>query len=139
LVIWALSTLPDGRIESSLLARFGQAIEPAGRLLGLDWRLLVALLASFIAKENSVATLGVLYGKAQSTSLAGSLAIAYPASTALAFLVVQMLFIPCVATLSAVRQETGSWRWTAFNLAFLLLVSLSAGTLVYWAARLAGL
>jgi len=52
---------------------------------------------------------------------------------------VQMLFVPCVATVAAVRQEMNSWRWTLLNLAFLLLVSLSAGTAIYWLARLGGL
>ena len=42
-----------------------------------------------------------------------------------------MLFIPCVATVAVVRQETNSWKWTLFNVVFLLLVSLGAGLLVY--------
>jgi ferrous iron transport protein B len=50
-----------------------------------------------------------------------------------------MLFIPCVATVAVVRQETGSWGWTFFNLGFLLLVSFLAGIGVFWLAGLAGL
>jgi ferrous iron transport protein B len=140
-VVWALSALPGGDIEDSFLAHIGRLFEPVGRLMGFDWRLTVALLASFIAKENSIATLGVLFGAgdAEAGGLAEMLASAFPASTALAFLAVQMLFIPCVATVAVVRQETDSWRWTLFSLGFLLVVSLTAGIAIYWLARLAGL
>lgn len=146
-VVWALSMLPGGEIEASFLAQIGHLLEPVGRLMGFDWRLTVALLTSFIAKENSIATLGVLFGSTGLTAggageeagLAKKLSATFPASTALAFLAVQMLFIPCVAVVGVIRQETGSWRWTLFNLGFLLVVSLAAGTAVYWIARVIGL
>ena len=143
-VVWILSALPGGEIETSFLAQIGHLLEPAGRMMGFDWRLMVALLTGFIAKENSIATLGVLFGSTGLTAgegagLAETLAAAFPAATALAFLVVQMLFIPCVATVAVVRQETGSWRWTFFNVGFLLLVSWAAGAGVFWLAHLVGL
>jgi ferrous iron transport protein B len=146
-VVWALSVLPGGSVETSYLAQVGRWLEPVGRLMGLDWRLIVALLTSFIAKENAIASLGVLFGSDSLTAggagegagLAEVLAATFPASTALAFLAVQMLFVPCVATVAVVKQETGSWRWTLFNLGFLLLVSLIAGAGVFWLAKLAGL
>jgi ferrous iron transport protein B len=138
-VVWALSMLPGGDVETSFLARIGHALEPVGRLMGFDWRLIVALLASFIAKENAVATLGVLMGTSEEAGIAETLAATFPAATGLAFLVVQMLFVPCVATVAVIRQETGSWRWTLFNLAFLLVVSWSAGVGAFWLARLVGL
>jgi ferrous iron transport protein B len=137
--VWALSVLPSGDIETSFLAQIGRWLEPVGSLMGFDWRLLVALLTSFIAKENSIATLGVLFGAGEETGLAQLLAGTFSIPTALAFLVVQMLFVPCVATVAAVKQETGSWGWTLFNLAFLLVVSWGAGVGVYWLARLGGL
>jgi ferrous iron transport protein B len=67
------------------------------------------------------------------------LADTFSIPTALAFLTVQMLFVPCVATVAVIRQETGSWRWTFFDLVFLLVVSLAAGTAVHWASQLAAL
>jgi len=139
LVVWALSMLPDGNVETSFLAGIGRLFEPIGQLMGFDWRLVVALLTGFIAKENSIATLGVLYGTSGEANLAATLNAVYPASAALAFLAVQMLFIPCVATVAVIRQETGSWRWTLFTLGFLLAVSLTIGILIYWTARGAGL
>lgn len=138
-VVWALSALPGGDIETSFLARIGRLLEPAGRLMGFDWKLMVALLTSFIAKENSIATLGVLFGTGEEMGLAGVLAATFSAPTGLAFLVVQMLFVPCVATVAVVRQESGTWRWTLFSLGFLLVVSWAAGTGIFWLATLAGM
>jgi ferrous iron transport protein B len=134
-VVWALSMLPNGEVETGFLSQMGRWLEPVGRLVGLDWRLMVALLTSFIAKENTIATLGVLFGSAEGGGLAKTLAATYSPATALAFLTVQMLFIPCLPTCAVVRQETNSWRWTFFNLGFLLVISLMMGALVYWLAN----
>ncbi|MFZ6029152.1 MAG: ferrous iron transport protein B [Chloroflexota bacterium] len=130
-IIWALSVLPNGDLQTSFLARLGSLLAPVGRLMGMDWQLTVALLTSFAAKENVVATLGVLFGAAEDAGLAGTLAAAYTPATALAFLTVTLLFIPCAATVAAIRQETGSWRWTLLNIALMLGVSLAAGIAVY--------
>jgi ferrous iron transport protein B len=138
-VVWALSVLPGGEVETSFLAAVGRWLEPVGRLMGFDWRLMVSLLTSFIAKENSIAALGVLFGTGEEAGLAELLAATFSAPTMLAFLVVQMLFVPCVATVAAIKQETVSWGWTFFNLAFLLVVSWAAGVGVYWLATLGGL
>jgi len=139
IIIWALSTLPSGDIENSLMATLGRLLEPIGRLMGLDWRMMVALLTSFIAKENAVATLSVLFGTGgNGASLATILRTTLTPAAALAFLVMQMLFIPCVATVGAIRQETMSWRWTIFSVVFLLLVSLTGGVLTYQIASLLG-
>jgi ferrous iron transport protein B len=102
--------------------------------------MMVALLTSFIAKENSVATLGILYGAGEEeATLAAILSAALTPAAALAFLIVQMLFIPCVATVAAIWQETRSARWMLFNLAFLLVVSFGTSIVVYQVAKLLGL
>lgn len=130
--VWFLSTLPAGDIQQSALAHIGRALEPVGSLMGLDWRMIVALLASFIAKENSLATLGIVYGaSATEASLSEILRQAVSAPAALAFLVVQMLFVPCAATVAAMRQETNSWLWTLAGVALLLLVSVACGIAAY--------
>ena len=99
--------------------------------------MMVVLLASFVAKENAIATMGILFGSGEDaagldTALAGALT---PAA-AMAFLVVQMLFIPCVATVAVIKQETRSWAWTAFDVGLLLVISLSAGIAVYYVMSL---
>jgi ferrous iron transport protein B len=139
IMIWALANIPTGEIETSILGSIGQALEPIGARLGLSWQLLVALLASFIAKENSIATLGILYGTGEDTAnLAATLSAAIAPAAALSFLVVQMLFIPCAATVGAIRQETRSWKWTLFSIGLLALVSFGAGLVVYQIASRIG-
>lgn len=140
-ITWALATLPGGTVENSWLATFGRQLEPAGAWLGLnDWRLIVALLSSFVAKENTIATLGVLYGTGTGGGgLGARMAGVLSPSAALAFLVVQMLFVPCVATVATIRHETGSWRWAAHSIVLLLAISLGAGIAVYQLAALAAL
>jgi ferrous iron transport protein B len=136
-VIWGLSTLPQGNIETSYLASVGKALAPLGAQMGLDWRMLVALLASFVAKENAIATMGILFGAGEdAVGLDATLAGVLTMEAALAFLVVQMLFIPCVATVAAIKQETRSWGWTAFSVGSLLLLSLLGGMAAYRIASL---
>jgi len=138
-IVWALSTLPGGEIESSYLADIGRLLAPLGGLMGLGWRMMVALLTSFVAKENTIATLGVLYSAGEEGArLAKVLAGVLKPAAALAFMAVQMLFIPCVATVATVRQETASWRWTAFSVALLLVVSFTVGIVIYQGAMLVG-
>ncbi len=138
-VIWALSVLPGGEIESSYLAALGRLLAPLGSLMGLGWRMMVALLTSFVAKENTIATLGVLYSAGEEEArLAGVLSGVLTPAAALAFLAMQMLFVPCVAVVATIRQETGSWKWTAFNIALLLVLSFSVGIAIYQGAMLVG-
>jgi ferrous iron transport protein B len=139
-IVWALSSYPGADPSGSVLGAVGRFLAPAGALMGLgDWRLIVALMSSFVAKENSVATLGVLFGEtgvARVGGVAGAglavkvAAVLTPAAAA-AFLVVQMTFVPCVATMAAIRQESRSWRWTGANLALMLIVAIVLGIVVY--------
>ncbi len=139
LIVWLLAYLPHGEAQHSVLAWLGRVLEPLGRVMGLgDWRLITALFSSFFAKENTIATLGVLYGGQAGGGLAARVAQSLTPAAGLAFLVVQMTFIPCAATVAAIRQETGTWRWPAVSIGLLLIISLSAATLVYQLARLAG-
>jgi ferrous iron transport protein B len=137
-LVWVLSYFPAGVLERSYLARLGRALEPLGSLMGMDWRLLVALISSFVAKENAIATLGILYGQG-GQGLVSSLVDQVPPASALAFLTVTMLFIPCLATVAVMRKETGSWCWTVFDVALLLAIALGAGIAVYQGAVALGM
>jgi ferrous iron transport protein B len=100
--------------------------------MGLGWKPLVALLTSFVAKENALATLGVLYGAGEDMgALAQAISANFTPASGLAFLVAQMLFIPCVAVVAVMRQETNSWRWTLLNVAFLTILAVMGGTIAY--------
>ncbi len=130
-VVWLLSTLPHGEIETSYLAVIGRFLEPLGRLMGLGWRPLVALFTSFVAKENSLAALSVLYGVSDDVALSTALSTNLSTAAGLAFLVAQMLFIPCVGTVAAIRQETNSWRLTLLNVALMSVLALVGGVVAY--------
>lgn len=140
-LLWALAWFPGEGLEHSWLAGFGRALAPLGELLGLDWRLIVALLASFVAKENAIAALGILYGiETEGEVLAQTLAANVPLGSALSFLTATMLFVPCVATLAVMRTETGSWRWPLFSVLLHLALSLLAAAVVHrgWIALAGG-
>ena len=139
ILIWVLSYLPGGDVQTSYLSMLGRAIEPVGKLIGLDWKLTLALLTSFLAKENAIATLGVLFGSAANANLATTLASTYSTATALSFLTVSILFIPCAATVAVIKQETNSWKWTFANIGLLLFVSLFAGFVVFQISSLIGI
>ena len=87
-----------------------------------------------------MATLAILYAPGgEGAGLAETLAAAVSPATGLSFLTVSMLFIPCVATVAVMHQETRSWRWTLFGVLMLLLVSFGAGMLMYQGALWLGL
>ncbi len=131
ILVWVFSVLPDGNLEGSYLAQLGKALTPVGNLMGFDWRLIIALLTSFMAKENAIATLGVLFGNSAEAGFTATIASAYSPASALSFLVVSLLFIPCAATIASIKQETNSWKWTSFTVVFYLLLSIGAGILTY--------
>ncbi|MGA3085085.1 MAG: ferrous iron transport protein B [Thermodesulfobacteriota bacterium] len=135
IIIWILSVVPHGDINTSILSQIGKLTEPVGRLMGLNWQMMVALLSSFIAKENTIATLGTLLS-GQETGLAQQLRTVLTPASALAFLVVQVLFIPCVATIAAIRHETKTWQWPIITIVYQLLLSFSMAILIFQIARL---
>jgi ferrous iron transport protein B len=79
-----------------------------------------------------------LLSSGQAGGLAERVAATMTPAAGLAFLVIQMLFIPCVATMAVIKQETASWKWTAFSVVLLLVISLGAGLAVYQGAALLG-
>jgi ferrous iron transport protein B len=106
-------------------------------LIGLDWRMMVALMTSMLRSEYTLTTLAVLFvvGHHQvnfSSALAGQLE---PAG-ALAFLAMQILFIPCIATVAAIRKESKSWRQTLGYVALRLVTAIGLGMVIYQGSRL---
>jgi ferrous iron transport protein B len=140
ILLWALGYFPGPGLEASYLARFGHHLAPLGEWLGLDWRLLVALLASFVAKENAIAALGILYGAGmQGEGLADTLAASIPTVSALSFLAAAMLFIPCVSTLVVMHKEFGGWRWTLSSVVLHLVIAIATAALIYHGSNLLGI
>lgn len=136
-ILWFLSTYPGGSIHTSYLAGVGRWLTPIGGWMGMDWRMMVALLTSFVRKENTIPTLAVLFGSGeQNASLSQLLPGSLSTASALAFLTVQILFIPCLATVASIRQETGSWFWTVLDVILILVISMAAGVMIFHVARI---
>ncbi len=129
-VIWCLANIPGGSLETSVLASMGRLLEPVGKLMGLGWREMVALLSSLVAKENSIATLAVLYNVGEE-GLREVLPRFMGTASALAFLVVLMLFVPCAATVAVMKQEMGSWKWFIASFVVMLVMSFLGGVAAY--------
>ncbi len=130
LVIWFLSYFPKGEVEESFLASFGKLLQPLGVPLGLDWKMLTALLTGLVAKENVVATLGVLYTVGRD-GLSNILPTVMRPESAVAFLVVMMLFIPCAATVAVLKKEMNNHKWFYASIVMTLLVSYFGGIAAY--------
>jgi ferrous iron transport protein B len=136
-LVWLLAYFPEGATETSILAVIGRLIEPLGAPLGLDWKMLTALITSIVAKENAVATLGVLYGVGDQ-GLLKVLPTVMSHASALAFLTVLMLFIPCAATIYVMKREMANRIWFYSSLVLTLVVSYLVGLAAYRLALWAG-
>lgn len=137
-LIWILSSFPTGvNPADTYLGRLGRVLEPAGRLLGLDWRMSVALVTGFTAKETSLATLGVLY-HAEGESLSQALRESVSPLVALVFVVVQLLYVPCLATVATLRAETHSWKWVAVGIFYPIVVAGVLGVLIFHVGKALG-
>ncbi len=130
ILVWLLAYFPDGKTETSILAAIGHVLEPIGRPLGLDWRMVTALISSIVAKENAVATLGVLYGVGDQ-GLLKVLPQVMSHASALAFLTVLMLFVPCAATVAVMRREMVDRIWFYSSLVLTLVISYLGGLIAY--------
>ncbi|MDO9230089.1 MAG: ferrous iron transport protein B [Syntrophales bacterium] len=128
--VWLLAYFPDGRTETSILAWIGHLLEPLGLPLGLDWKMVTALITSVVAKENAIATLGVLYGVG-GQGLLKVLPSVMGHAPALAFLTVLMLFVPCAATIAVMKREMADRRWFVTSLVLTLVVSYLVGLAAY--------
>lgn len=130
------------KAEKSYMGRIGTAIAPFFHPLGIDWKGGVALLTGFVAKEIVVSTLGVLYA-ADDASEPDALKKALLASdvtplSAFAMMIFVLLYLPCLATVAAIRRETRSLRWMFFSIAYTTSVAWVMSFLVYQGGKLLG-
>jgi ferrous iron transport protein B len=123
------------RIDNSFLGRLGKWLEPVTHWAGFNWRVNVALLSAFAAKESSVATLGSLYEpEEQGEALEQRMARAETGFTplhALALMLFMVLYPPCLATSIAVKLQAGSVKWMLFSMGYPMLLGLVAATLIF--------
>lgn len=151
IVVWALNYFPLGNSDDagrdSYLESIGKAVNPVMEPLGFTWRGTVAAVAGVPAKEIVVSTLGVLYTNDETASparLGERLTSINPRTgrpdftpaSALAFMVFVLLYCPCLATVTAIARESGSWRWGAFSVLYNTAVAWLVAWAVYMIAEL---
>lgn len=129
--------------EKSYLGRLGKTMTPVLRPLGFDWRAGVALLTGFVAKEIVVSTFGVLYqakeGAEAGETLSAAIQQGMTPLIGYAFMVFVLIYTPCLATVAAIRRETGSWKWTAFAVGYALCLAWCLAFIIYQGGMLLGL
>ena len=130
------------QLKHSYAGILGQAIEPAIRPLGYDWKIGIALITSFAAREVFVGTMATLYSVEEDddTSLREKLQSAtysdgskvYTLATGLSLMVFYVLAMQCMSTLAVVKRETRSWKWPVIQLVYMTVLAyvLSWGTYV---------
>lgn len=127
--------------QNSYIGRIGQAIEPALRPLGFDWKISVSLLSGMAAKEVVVSTLSVLYtGEADDSQVlperlkqdrdAAGIPIFTPL-VALSLMLFVLIYFPCIATISAIVHESGSWKWGIFVIVYTCILAWLVSFIVY--------
>ena len=124
IIVWALGYFgPMGvapSMEQSYIGRMGQFIEPVFLPQGFTWQLDVSLIAGVGAKEIVASTIGVLGGLENLSPL-----VAY------GYLLFVLLYFPCIATIVAIRHESGSWRWATFAAVYTTVVAWVVSAAVY--------
>lgn len=134
--------------HDSYLEMAGKFMTPVFEPLGFSWKATVAAVAGIPAKEIIVSTLGVLYtddndeygqsklGDKLSTTSSMIDRPDFTPASALAFLVFILLYCPCIATLTAIARETGSWKYVCFSIVYNTMVAWICAFLVFMIASL---
>jgi ferrous iron transport protein B len=151
IVLWAAMSYPKPSQESlvglkheqaqqtslkySIVGRLGQAIEPALRPLGFDWKIGTALIGATAAKEVFVSQLGIVYavGSADegSQTLREKLQANYSPLTGFCIMLFCLISTPCVVTVLMTKHETGLWRWALFQFLGLTVLAYVVTLIVY--------
>lgn len=133
------------RINNSVLGWLGQALAPVSRWAGFDWRVNVAMLSSFAARESATATFTTLYGIGPEGKRLDE-AMGQPGQgggisslNATALMLFMALFPPCLATTIMVRVATGRLKWMLFSFAYPSALGLGAASLVFTGGSALGL
>lgn len=131
------------QLEASYAGNLGKWIEPVIRPLGYDWKIGIALIASFAAREVFVGTMSTIYSigsseddkllreKMKTATFDDSGLPVYTLATALSLLVFYALAMQCMSTLAVVTRETGSWKWALIQFTYMSALAYFAAWAVY--------
>ena len=156
IVVWALGYFPrnpqlseEAQQEQSYIGQIGHAVEPIFLPQGFNWKLDIGLVSGVGAKEVVASTMGVLYSndkdafraelQRDTATLHGlryDEAESITTLTAYCFLLFVLLYFPCIATVAAIKGESGSWRWAALGACYTTLLAWVVSALVFQVGRL---
>jgi ferrous iron transport protein B len=162
IVLWFLASYPKTdptlskaeQVRQSYAGQMGRAIEPLIAPLGFDWKIGIGLISSFAAREVFVTAMGTIYNvseeiedeqkevavgekmKADINPRTGQ--PTFTPLVAVALMVYYVLAMQCMSTVAVVRRETGSWKWTLFQIAYMTALAWFTTLLVYQIGRLFG-
>ena len=158
IIVWALGYFPhndqldnQAQQEQSYIGRIGKAIEPVFRPQGFDWKLDVGLLAGVGAKEIVASTMGVLYSNDSSVAESNDtdndtakytrlrhqmLSDGITPLAAYSYLLFVLLYFPCVATIAAIKNESGSWKWALYGALYTTALAWIVSAAVYQVGQL---
>ncbi len=147
LIVWALGYFPHNKNlnnreqkEQSYIGLIGKTIEPVFKAQGFNWKLDVSLVAGIGAKEIVASTMGVLYSNDnEASSDAEKYQILHEKMQAdgitpliaFSYLLFVLIYFPCIATVAAIKSETGSWKWTMFSILYTTLLAWCVSALCY--------
>lgn len=146
IIIWALGYFPMAKdenvtaseqLEQSYIGRIGKFIEPIIEPLGYNWKMGIGIVAGLPAKELVVSTLSVLYTDSEeepteeNNALISAMKNDFTPATALSYLVFILLCFPCIATIMAIKSESGSWKWALFSALYTTSVAWIIAFVIY--------
>ncbi len=131
-----VNKLAEENLQQSYLGQIGKFSEPLFEPLGFDWKMSIALQAGLAAKEVVVSTLGVLYSlgedaNEQNGSLIAAISKNIPFASAVSFIVVIMVYLPCLAASIVFTREAGGIKYFFYLLAFTSIVAYSLAFIAY--------
>ncbi|MEW6616578.1 MAG: ferrous iron transport protein B [Thermodesulfobacteriota bacterium] len=158
IIIWAMSTFPkppeelvsgisgkekaQAEVSYSVAGRIGKALEKITAPLGFDWRINIALMGGFAAKEVVVTSLGTVYSMGEVDPEASGVLSErikrepnWNPLKAFTLMLFCMLYAPCFVTLAVIRKETESWKWTGFAMVYATVIAYVVSLVVYQAGR----
>lgn len=123
-------------LEYSYLGSIGKTIEPVIQPLGFDWKIGIAIAASFAAREVFVGTMATIYAvEDDPESERGLKGIKFSYPVAFSLLIFYVFALQCMSTVAIVRQETGGWKWPAIQFVSFTLLAYFAAWITFIIVR----
>lgn len=130
IIVWFLTNMPPGVEPGSVktwAGQIGEFLQPVFHPIGIGWREVISLIFGFVAKEIVVGSMAVIYG----TDTAHQILTSITPLQGLSFMVFILLYTPCIATIAAIKAESGTWKITGLSLILGIAIAWITALIVY--------